>query len=337
MSTDKKDNSFNFIRILAAINVFWGHACEHLDIDQPILLNELWIAFRGVPIFFILSGFLIWNSLEKQQSFKQYLSKRVIRLYPELWSGVLLNAVIMIIVYRGIKIVPFIIFTITQSTFFQFWTPACLRDYGCGTPNGSLWTIGVMVQCYIILFFIHKFLHGKKPLIFGTVTVILSIGNFFPPLALSELFPEFIYKLCRQTFIPYIWLFVFGAMMCEYFDKIIFGLKRFKFPLLAALLVVSISRIDGNIGAVYEPVKSILLGLNIIGFGYSLNIKIKHDFSYGFYIYHMVVINLLVEFNFVGNIIYLLIAFVVSAILSAVSFYTSGQLSRNLKNVVAGK
>ena len=48
-----------------------------------------------------------------------------------------------------------------QSTVLQFWTPSCLRDYGCDTPNGSLWTIGVMVQYYVVLCLLHRFLHGK--------------------------------------------------------------------------------------------------------------------------------------------------------------------------------
>lgn len=84
---DKKENYFHFIRLLAALQVFYGHASEHLFVPMPSGIKEIWWAFRGVPIFFLLSGFLIWNSLERQTSFITYCKKRLLRLYPELWGG----------------------------------------------------------------------------------------------------------------------------------------------------------------------------------------------------------------------------------------------------------
>lgn len=85
MTYDKRDNCFNFIRLIAALQVFFGHASEHLFVPMPSGVKEIWWAFRGVPIFFILSGFLIWNSLERQTSFFTYCKKRLLRLYPELY------------------------------------------------------------------------------------------------------------------------------------------------------------------------------------------------------------------------------------------------------------
>lgn len=276
---------------------------------------------------------MIWNSLEKRQSFKQYLSKRVIRLYPELWGGVLVNSVIMIIVYRKeIKIVPFILFQVTQSTVLQFWTPDCLREYGVGTPNGSLWTIGVMVQCYIVLYLLHKLLHKKHFIFFVIPLTIGMLVNIFTPF-LSEMVPKIIYKLFCQTFIPYIWLFILGAVICEHFNNIIKMPVKYWWVCLFILLAVNFSKIERGIG-IYEPINAILLGLTVIGFGYAIKIKIKYDFSYGFYIYHMVVINLLVHFGFVGNILYLLIAFIISGIMAVISFFSLGYISRKLKNII---
>lgn len=63
---DRKNNCFNFIRIFAALQVFIGHACEHLEVNMPTSVHELWWAFRGVPIFFVLSGFwfgILWRKI----------------------------------------------------------------------------------------------------------------------------------------------------------------------------------------------------------------------------------------------------------------------------------
>jgi len=327
---DRRNNCFNFIRLIAAIQVFLGHACQHLEITMPYIIKEIWWTFRGVPIFFVLSGFLIWNLLERQISFKQYCTKRILRLYPELVGGVLLNAIVMLVVYRdSIRMVPFILFQMSQSTVLQFWTPDCLRGYGCGTPNGALWTIGVMVQCYVVLFVLHKLLHKKKTPLFIIALIIGILFNIGTPM-LENFLPEIVFKLFQQTFFPYIWLFVLGAVICEYFDKTIVILKKFWWVCLIILLLVSIFGIEVGIGS-YETIKSLMLGLFVIGFGYAIKIPIKYDFSYGLYIYHMVVINLMIEIGSMGAPIDIVIAFTISMILAVISYFSIGYWGRKAK------
>lgn len=330
---DRKKNCFNLIRLLAAIEVFIGHASEHFEIPLPPMLYEIWYAFRGVPIFFILSGFLIWNSLLKEENFKIYCRKRVARLYPELWAGVLINAAVMLAVYgKEIMIVPFIAFTFAQATVFQFWTPDCLRGYGVGTPNGALWTIGVMVQSYCMIFALNKWLRGRKSRMKFLIALLFAgmALNIITP-GMKGFFPDIAYKLWSQTFFPYIWLFILGAVICECFDGIINFLMKYWPVLLAASLLISVLHLENGIG-IYETVGNSLLGAAIVGFAYALpDFDIKYDFSYGFYIYHMIVINFMVEYGCIGKVSYFLIAFIASATLAVISYYVAGELGRKLK------
>lgn len=89
MKSMKEKNCLNLIRILAAIQVFLGHASEHLNISLPGLLMKPFSIIQGVPVFFLISGFLIWNSLNHNSAFKQFAKKRILRLYPELWGDCL--------------------------------------------------------------------------------------------------------------------------------------------------------------------------------------------------------------------------------------------------------
>lgn len=159
--TNKRSDCLNLIRLLAAIGVMYGHAIQHLSLDIPGVVSKfLWLP--GVPLFFCLSGFLIWPSIGRSRTFVEYCRKRFWRIYPELWGAVILNAVVILLLFhKPIEWVKFAVFTFTQSTFFQFWTPDFLRAYGCGTPNGALWTICVIVQFYAFAFVLYKFVYKK--------------------------------------------------------------------------------------------------------------------------------------------------------------------------------
>ena len=145
-SVIRQPNCLNTVRLLAALLILLGHGIQHLGTGAPQWLAWLISYFRGVPIFFVLSGFLIWESLGRNDG-KQYARKRFYRIYPELWGAVALGLIVLLILYlQAVSLPQLGAFTLTQSTFLQFWTPDCLRGYGCGTPNGALWTIGIQVQ-----------------------------------------------------------------------------------------------------------------------------------------------------------------------------------------------
>lgn len=157
-----KCNSLTLIRYIAAAQVLVGHVSAHLNLQFGGVFVRILGFFPGVPIFFGISGFLIWHSLENEASFKTYLEKRFMRIYPELWMSIFISFVSILILYsEHINFFKMFLFAFTQGTILQFWTPEFLRGYGVGTPNGSLWTIGILVQFYIIMFFLHKFLRGR--------------------------------------------------------------------------------------------------------------------------------------------------------------------------------
>ena len=101
-------NSLNFIKLIAAIQVFLQHAPIHMDVAYlPNYFRPFYGMFNGVPIFFIISGFLIWKSIERTDKISTFLKKRLFRLYPELWMGVFLSFVVIIILYaQSIEWIP---------------------------------------------------------------------------------------------------------------------------------------------------------------------------------------------------------------------------------------
>ena len=214
---------------------------------------------------------------------------------------------------------------ITQSTVFQFWTPDCLRGFGCGTPNGSLWTIGVMVQCYIVLWILYRLLHKKRISRWFSLLTVAILINIFSPL-LEKHLPLIIYKLYGQTFARYIWLFLIGAFLCEHMESVMGVLKKYWWLFFCMVVLINISGFD--IGY-YGTVRSFLIAPAIIGIAYKYpKLNLPYDISYGFYIYHMVVINVLIELGMTGKIMDVVLSFIITVGLAVISYATLGKIGK---------
>lgn len=162
-----EDNSFDVIRIISAIFIVLGHIVTHLE--APIFVPVLYVQQRwiGLICLFVISGYVIPASWERCKNKQEYLKKRVMRIYPALY-GVTFFSLIAIIVFgvlyshlkvQGADIVTWII---GQLTFFQFYTPSSIAAYGVGNPNGSLWTISMEIQIYILIMFFYDWLKKRS-------------------------------------------------------------------------------------------------------------------------------------------------------------------------------
>ena len=294
------NNCLNLFRLIASIQVMVGHMVHHLSLSVPKFIVWPLNIFYGVPIFFLLSGFLIWNSIDRSSDWKVYFNKRILRLYPELWVCLFFEILSIVVFYNEkVSIVDFSVFTICQGSVFQFYTPDVFRNYGCGTPNGSLWTITVIVQFYLFIFFIKKYL---KRLSFKGWTVILIssiiIGLLLP--FIKPQFPEIVGKLLSQTLIPYFWLFFIGVYIQNFRESIINFITGYWSCFLIINILIYIVGID--LYATYPVFRCISLACFMFGFAFKYpQLNIKLDVSYGIYIYHMIFVNIAIQLGFTGN------------------------------------
>lgn len=328
-SIDYKKNCINIIRLLAAYQVIYGHAVYYLKIDIDYRISWFIDLFHGVPIFFTLSGFLIWMSIRSSRNYTQYLRKRFWRIYPELWVAVFVEIVTIIVFYKEeINWPQLSLFALTQGTVFQFWTPDFLRGFGSGTPNGALWCICVLIQFYLIAYPLYKLLHGKsiqKWLYY--VSIFILIGCITP--FLKDHLPLIIGKLYGQTIIPYLWMFLLAAFAAEKKDTVIPVLKKRWWLFLLMLLVIRYASFDVNASYYsYGLLETLCLFGGLMGFAYSYpQLNIKYDFSYGLYIYHSIILNIFIIKSYYYSLYYLIAVFLISSIIAIISMKTIGRLS----------
>ena len=329
---DYRKNGLNTIKIIAAIQVLYNHTITHLQLVVPTWITSVLGFFMGVPIFFMLSGFLIWNSVGKSKGLKEYASKRFGRIFPELWLGVVIELIcIVLLIDASIDWLLLAIFAFTQGTVLQFWTPNFLRAYGCGTPNGSLWTMGVTIQFYIAVWFVYKLLHNKRVWIW-VVAIATSIAIKLSDPLLELYLPILVYKLWGQTIIKWFWLFIIGAFIGEYREKVLPFLKKTWWLLLAISILCQYLGFDVGKDS-YGLLTYATRVPGLIGLAYCMpHINLKIDISYGIYIYHMIIVNIMIELGFVGKIYYLFIVLIITLLLAFGSYCFAEHIKKKRKD-----
>ena len=302
-------NNFDIIRLFAAIQVVIRHLFYGVQSDN-IFINYILKAvmlFPGVPIFFTISGFLIFWSFDRNNNIKNFFLNRFLRIYPGLWVCLFVTILLLIIADNQSRfsnnLEVFLLWIFGQITFVQFWTPDFLKFWGEGTPNGSLWTIFVELQFYFFVPFFY-FLLKKSNKYKIYVVVILSIFSILFNNYIGNLEREnIIHKLGFVSLFTYLFYFLNGVIIYFYWDKIkhiLIG-KSLLWLLLYVMLCVFFGSKDTDLNNYYinHPVKiifSIVLSLLVISKAFSFSgigslIIGKTDISYGIYIYHMVIIN----------------------------------------------
>lgn len=329
---DRKHNCLNTIRLLAATQVMLGHACVHLNLAMPEWMDRILSLFSGVPVFFGLSGYLIWYSVQDSQSAAHFLRKRFFRIYPELWMGILIEMAVMRALYdRAIPVKDWILLAAAQGTVFQFWTPNSMRFYGCGVPNGSLWTICVLVQFYGLAIFLRKRLHRRSNAAWG-IAMIVALMLSVTCVRVQTWLPEIGGKLLQNTIAPFLWLFLLGTWIAERQEKLLPIVQKYWFVFFGASALISMT--GWEIPTLrYGALQFGCMLFALLGFAYRFpKINVQTDISYGLYIYHMIVINAMIALNRTGNIADLLLAMAISTGLACGSTLTIGNISRRTKS-----
>jgi peptidoglycan/LPS O-acetylase OafA/YrhL len=325
-----RENNFDLIRLLAAFQVLLGHGIQHLELNNLNPVLNITEFFPGVLMFFTISGFLIFASFDRNNNLKKYFYNRFLRLFPALWLCFFLTVILLISfkIVRGTDLLGMTMlkWSFAQITFFQFWTPDILRPWGVGTPNGSLWTIPVEIQYYILLpamVMLFKNIRLINKIIFLAACSVLFNAYLSTMVGKQE---SVFVKLARVTVLPYLYCFLAGAIIYLYWDKI----KRFIEGKAVLWLVIFIAFcLATNTHPSYYPkniqmVSNILLAILTISLAYTLpslgRILKGNDISYGMYIYHMLVINSLVSLGFTGETKYLFSAIGLTTVLSLASW-----------------
>lgn len=339
MENNFNKNNFNLIRLFAAFQVALVHIVRIMEIETTWIAGyvmHVFYMFPGVPIFFFISGFLISRSYENNSRLDEFFLNRVLRLYPGLIVCIAFSiALVMLSGYfqgREVKWFEVALLFLAKATFFQFYNPDFMRLYGDGVLNGSLWTITVEVQFYLLVPVLFLIISRKPPKCTANFVLVVLIFIFLLLNRLYAVMPDLVdepivTKLVGVSFLPWFYIFLLGVLVqrnFEFFYTYLAGRFNFAFPLYVVAAYM-LSNIGNSFGNNINPIVVVLLVLTVFSFAYSRptlseNILRGTDMSYGLYVYHMPVVNLMIFSGLYRKAEYGVLAFIACFMLAVISW-----------------
>jgi peptidoglycan/LPS O-acetylase OafA/YrhL len=314
-----KTNNFDLIRLAAALQVAVIHALTGLGIAAaagPWRAIADW--FPGVPIFFFISGFLISKSFEKNSVVREYALNRFLRIYPGLAVCFLasLASVWCTGYFAKTDFSPaaMLVWAGAQLSVGQFYNPQFMRHYGVGVLDGSTWTITVELQFYVLVPLMYGLLRWQRLsrprfnlILGGLILGFMVVNQGFMHAAQFHSRP-FWYKLVGVSFAPWFYMFLIGVFFQRNFAVLRSWLAGRFLPVLliyCALGFLASHVFAWGFGNSLNPL--LFIALSILTFtaafsAHTLSDRLlrRNDVSYGVYIYHEPVINVLIVVGLAG-------------------------------------
>lgn len=323
MELNMRNNNFSLLRHFAAIGVLFRHSTHHLNINDKWII-ELVEHIPGVTVFFIMSGFLLALTYDKNSDLKRYIKNRILRIYPVLYVSLFISICILYY-FDFIEFnIEFFKWLLAQVSIVQIYNIEMFRGFGVGVINGSLWTINVLLTFYILLPILFLIYRKNK----WIIILLFLFSFFFWVYDQTNSTTAFLDKLLHVTIVPYLFIFIMGMVFYKYFDNLkkYFEEKFLYWLILYILLMAIVNYFNIERNILLYSLEWIIFPFLVFSFSFSfknLSNKIfnKRDYSFGIYIYHMLIINIFIHLKLYGEIKYFLYALVLTICISVLSWH----------------
>lgn len=322
----RRDNSFDFLRYLFAFSLILVHFCTLTETEQFWVISGQ----TRVKAFFTITGFLVVYSYLRRGSLKVYTQKRFFRIVPAyvtvIFVSLLLGAVFSLLpageYFTSTQTYSFLGANLSFLNFIEPALPGLFTENPETAVNGSIWSMKFEVLFYVLVPFIVWLMRRYRKLTILAIIFLVHIVWHGVLDYLEDNNPgvSLYTSLNHGSFNTMIYFFS-GTTLLLYFDHFCRHIKWI-FPLTVLLLVVWYF-VDFSLLNYVEP---LLFSAVIIGVAYfcrPLNFLQRYDnISYGLYLYHYPVIQVLVQYRLHQYNVYLtfVLALLLTILLATLSW-----------------
>ena len=306
----RTENCFDFLRLFAASCVVVQHATFHLNLPLLWLQPDgRWWFYDGVPLFFIMSGMLVYHSAEKcltsGRPLSDYFYNRFLRIAPAIYAYMVITALALLalgaIAWRSLFSLPFAGWVSATIALAPVYNPPLFRHIGLGAINGSLWTIPVEVSFYVSLPLLvlaaRRFGFARMITTIWLLALIAMTAQWWLELHSGR---SLAYKLMAVTLLPHLGFFALGMTWAKLWPRaphsaLLAGTSAVAYVLIRIVYLGP----KAHTHALWTMAWAVPLSYTAIWIAYNgpsifsrFTAKIG-DLSFGVYIWHGVVLNVM--------------------------------------------
>ena len=323
----KHDNCFDFLRYLFAFSLILVHFCTLTGTEQFWFISGQ----MRVKAFFTITGFLVVYSYIRRKTIKVYCWKRILRIIPAYFTTILLCYILGFFFstsniseyYCSSQSLRYLTANLSFMNFLEPCLPGLFTENIYGSfVNGSLWSMKYEVIFYLLVPLLVWLMRRYNKLyiliiVFALNTLFHAVLNY-----LESHTGNTIYHIISNSSPTTMIYFFSGTAILLYFD---WFCKHIRWILPCCMIYIGITLLYDNSFLYY--IEPLAFSAAIVGIAYfckPFNILRKYDnISYGLYLYHFPVIQILVQYRLHQYNIYItfILAILITIILALISWY----------------
>ena len=276
--------NFAAVRLIAALAVVLGHSFVLAGAPPPMLLGTP-VHVLAVRVFFVVSGYLVCSSWQRDRHVPRFLARRALRIMPGLVAVVLLTVGVLGPAMTRLPIQAYVRDPITLDYLWnlglapRFALPDVFEDGRAFTAvNGALWSLPVEVAMYLLLP-VYIWWRAALP--------VVAAAAIAAAIAFTVVWPNQVQPVFYATSLPFSLRFaadfVIGAWVCRARLERFLGLQTAFLLVAAAQACTFAPLLGGLVSAVALPyaVLTFCLAPRPM-FGW---LERRADLSYGIYLW----------------------------------------------------
>lgn len=292
----KVENRFDLIRFVFAglVMVYHAIALSGLASDSALERGFAQVAELSIQGFFVLSGALVAGSFERSEGVVDYGVKRLRRLYPAYVVVILVPAIAVLLLSGGLAdVMRYVGANLIFLNFLEPDLPGLFAGNRFTAVNGALWTLKIEVLFYALLPVLMMIMRrwGRWwPIL---LVCVYAAGELWQ-IAASVLIEGELGVIAARQLPGQMAYFACGVALWKLWDRLpAYSEALLVFGGLGTVLTLLVPVID--------PLRALFWSCAIAGLafapGWKPAVSKYGDVSYGLYITHFPIIQVLVAFG----------------------------------------
>jgi peptidoglycan/LPS O-acetylase OafA/YrhL len=312
------------LRLLFAAVVFINHAIQLGGFYEYRWLQNLLSSELAVYGFFILSGYLIFGSVDRSASLKQYYVRRVLRIFPAYFVSVVVFPAIILTGWfnagmpvNGREVLSYLTANLMFLNFLHPKLDGVFQNNSFMEVNGALWSIKVEVMFYLLAPILVSLARRYSYGIVGALMIISGLG--WVPMLVVVFGADSIQVRTLSHQLPgQLLYFGLGVLLYHCAKSRCSNRRQFLALVLVSIAVGIIQNPKAAFGLVCLVI-TIVSVIKMPQLSWQLD---KNDISYGIYLCHFPIIQLLISngVHTLGLIVYVLVAAALASVYGFLSW-----------------